>query len=241
MAIQKSAVGLKSDRTALRDAMPEPPGGLHSCKWVADLPEDSLPGAIHGPTVEGHWECEVGSALAPQAKTKGALKELEGSVGKVSERFAEAAPLLQSALMRGVGESYKAQKGVAGRGAPASGAGLASLAAAQAGAETQAAGKMADYSIDAAAQDVEKFSYLFGLASGEERKMGQALSQTWDDMKTIDDMYENTENKLGALRDLKSRLEAAGDYASAAVVQKGIDRILEGGELGSALPGETIE
>ena len=162
------------------------------------------------------------------------LSELEKAVPEVSERFAEAAPAMQSALMRGLGQAYMARQGVAGRGAPASGAQLASAAAAQAGAQTDVAGKIASYGIDQAAQQVEGLAYLHDLMKIETKDLEAKLAQVYDDSQTIVDNADG--NKQKAIQGLQAQLDRytqAGDDAAATHMRKLLASYEETGNLGT--------
>ena len=192
-------------KSALMDEARASGSVISGCVYQ-EVPADEKPAGADMAQQYWQWVCDVERWTGGEAEQE-PLSEDAGKVGaKVKKTWGELA-----------------QRGGAGRGSPASRAGMASLAASQADAETKAASKMADYSLDAAAQDVEQFSYLYDLAAAEERKMGQELSQVQADIARIkDDNPKDLVTQKRELLVLRAGHLEVGDESAVAMIDRAL-------------------
>ena len=118
-----------------------------------------------------------------QRRRDAALKKLIEQAGGTVEAFEKAGPLLQQKLRAGVGKAYQAARGAGGRGAGTSGGALQAIAAAQSGAEAEAASRMADYGVDLAAAQTDLNSFTLELLDSERRRTEQKYVDVMDQLQ----------------------------------------------------------
>ena len=182
-------------------------------------------------------EVDAGGAT-DQGRRDDALERLLTQAGGTVAAFEKAGPLLQQKLRAGVGRAYQAARGAGGRGAGISGGGLQAAAAAQAGAEAEAASRMADYGVDLAAARTDLDSFTLDLLDAERIREEQKYLDVTDQIQSAMAEFDGDKTKtLAYIQELQIAAAAAGDQELSDFLTKQMSKV----QLGGPMTGEALE